>query len=111
MKTPLIVLGFLTAISPAFGQPFGLSNRVANTTLRLPATLPTMHPALMNAVNYFIPADNPFVGATHFNGTNINTNALRAEFWATGLRNPWRMSFDRVTGTLYIGDVGGGLRE
>jgi glucose/arabinose dehydrogenase len=111
MKTPLIFLGFLAALSPAFGQPFGLTNRVANTTLQLPAALPTTHPALMNAVNYFIPADNPFVGATHFNGTNINTNALRAEFWAVGLRNPWRMSFDRVTGTLYVGDVGGSLRE
>jgi len=71
---------------------------------------PNPHPALMNATNYFVPADNPFVGATQFNGIRI-TNTLRSEFWATGLRNPWRMSFDRVTDTLYVGDVGGGLRE
>ncbi|MEO7299608.1 MAG: PQQ-dependent sugar dehydrogenase [Verrucomicrobiota bacterium] len=71
---------------------------------------PRPHPALMNATNYFIPADNPFVGATMLNGTNINTNTLRAEFWAIGLRNPWRFSFD-TNGVIYCGDVGGGARE
>ena len=45
---------------------------------------------------YTIPADNPFV-------TNA---AVRDEIWAIGLRNPWRFSFDRTTGDLFIGDVG-----
>ncbi len=72
---------------------------------------PTPHAALMNATNYFIPSDNPFVGATQLNGTNINTNTLRAEFWAIGLRNPWRFSFDSLTSVLYCGDVGGAARE
>jgi glucose/arabinose dehydrogenase len=71
---------------------------------------PNPHPSLMNATNYFVPADNPFVGATQFNGRTL-TNAVRTEFWAVGMRNPWRMSFDDVTGTLYVGDVGGDLRE
>ncbi len=45
---------------------------------------------------YAIPADNPFVG----DGTTLD------EIWALGLRNPWRISFDRETGDLYIADVG-----
>jgi len=45
---------------------------------------------------YTVPADNPFVG---------NPNA-RPEVWSYGLRNPWRFSFDRANGDLYIADVG-----
>jgi len=45
---------------------------------------------------YLVPADNPFVGSA---------DAL-PELWAYGLRNPWRYSFDRATGDLWIADVG-----
>ena len=45
---------------------------------------------------YAIPADNPFVGDPE----------IRDEIWALGLRNPWRYSFDRLTGDLWIADVG-----
>jgi glucose/arabinose dehydrogenase len=45
---------------------------------------------------YTVPPSNPFIGQT----------AYRPEIWALGLRNPWRFSFDRQTGDLYIGDVG-----
>ncbi|MGZ5380574.1 MAG: PQQ-dependent sugar dehydrogenase, partial [Thermoanaerobaculia bacterium] len=50
---------------------------------------------------YGIPATNPFVGSA----------TARPEIWAYGLRNPWRFSFDRKTGDLYIGDVGQGAWE
>jgi glucose/arabinose dehydrogenase/mono/diheme cytochrome c family protein len=65
---------------------------------------PNPHPA--SFANYSIPADNPFVGATSFNGAPVNPASVRTEFWAVGLRNPWRFSFDPLTGHLYCGDVG-----
>ncbi len=50
---------------------------------------------------YSVPRSNPFYGAV----------PGRAEIWAYGLRNPWRMSFDRATGALFIADVGQGRWE
>ncbi len=66
--------------------------------------LPNPHPA--NTTNYFIPADNPYIGLTSFNGALVNPLSIRTEFYAIGFRNPWRFSFDPVTGFLYLGDVG-----
>ncbi len=48
-----------------------------------------------------IPPDNPFIALS----------SARGEIWAMGLRNPWRFSFDRATGDLWIGDVGQGAYE
>ena len=45
---------------------------------------------------YTVPKDNPFVG----------TADARGEIWTYGHRNPWRMAFDKVTGHLWVGDVG-----
>lgn len=50
---------------------------------------------------YVIPADNPF----------INDPAVLDEIWAFGLRNPWRFSFDKNNGDLWIGDVGQNIWE
>ncbi len=49
-----------------------------------------------DAAPYAIPASNP----------RANLPVERDEIWASGLRNPWRFSFDRITGDLYVGDVG-----
>lgn len=46
--------------------------------------------------SYSIPTDNPFVGA----------EGAREEIWAYGIRNPWRFSFDRTSGELWMADVG-----
>ncbi len=51
---------------------------------------------------YNIPADNPFVSTT---------DGILDEIYAIGLRNPWRWSFDRANGDMWIGDVGQGLWE
>jgi glucose/arabinose dehydrogenase len=53
---------------------------------------------------YGVPSDNPFRGIG-------GATDMPDEVWATGLRNPWRFSFDRLTGDLWIGDVGQGQRE
>ena len=45
---------------------------------------------------YAVPADNPYVGQ----------EGARPEVWLKGVRNPWRFSFDRTTGDLWVGDVG-----
>lgn len=50
---------------------------------------------------YAIPPDNPFV----------NDPSYRPEIWSLGWRNPWRFSFDRLTGDMWVGDVGQSTRE
>lgn len=70
---------------------------------------PNPHPA--SSTNYFIPADNPFVGVTNFNGHTFSATNVRTEFYAIGFRNPWRFNFDPATGLLYIGDVGQDVYE
>lgn len=55
------------------------------------------------SANYAIPAGNPYAGADPAGGCD--------EIWSSGLRNPWRWSFDRDNGDLFIGDVGQGAVE
>ena len=58
-------------------------------------------PTPSDTLPYTIPETNPFVG----------TPDAAEEIWAYGLRNPWKFSFDRVTGDLWIADVGQNLYE
>jgi glucose/arabinose dehydrogenase len=50
---------------------------------------------------YSVPPDNPFVGQAGY----------QPEIWSLGWRNPWRFSFDRLTGDMWVGDVGQNARE
>lgn len=80
---------------------------------------PNPHPSIPldgGIARFSIPKTNPFVAPPNgdwnglYNGSAV-TGTVRTEFWATGLRNPWRMSFDPVTGVLWCADVGQGQRE
>jgi len=66
----------------------------------------TTYPSAVHAGAYRIPADNPFIGAKVHGGRELDPGKIRTEIWATGLRNPWRFSFDPPTGRCFIGDVG-----
>lgn len=57
------------------------------------------HPS--DGLGYSIPTDNPFA----------RLEKARGEIWAYGMRNPWKISFDRKTGDLWVGDVGWELWE
>jgi glucose/arabinose dehydrogenase len=73
----------------------------ARLTGLLAAIVAIAAPAASAQAPYDVPPDNPFVG----------TPGARGEVYAYGLRNPFRWSFDRLTGDMYVGDVGGGVLE
>lgn len=70
---------------------------------------PNPHPGSYG--HYKIPKDNPFINVTRFDDRFIDPLKVRTEFWAVGLRNPWRIGFDPLTGKLFAGDVGQEKRE
>jgi uncharacterized repeat protein (TIGR03806 family) len=81
---------------------------------RLPTNVePNAHSGIvMNGANAFfkVPADNPFIGATSFNGLAL-TGTLRTEIFAIGFRNPWQFSWDTQNGEMWAADVGLDLWE
>ncbi len=83
-----------------FGDGGGAGDTYHNGQNRM-SWLGTLLRINVDTLPYTVPADNPFVG---------DAGAL-PEIWAFGLRNPWRFSFDRQTGDLYIGDVGQNIYE
>jgi len=93
--------GFLYIGSGDGGSANDPGNRAQNVNELLGKILriDVDHPAA--GFSYSSPSSNPFFGPT--NG--------RDEIYAYGLRNPWRFSFDRITGELYAADVGQGARE
>ncbi len=72
------------------GDPFGHAQNPASLLGKI------LRLDVNNGETYTAPADNPFA----------SDSAFAPEVWAMGLRNPWRFSFDRATGDLYIADVG-----
>ncbi|MFM1872955.1 MAG: hypothetical protein RL398_2377 [Planctomycetota bacterium] len=94
-----VAIGDGGSIPPAWpSDPFNHAQRgdsLLGKLLRLDVDNPA--PPLQ----YGIPAGNPFVGP----GNPLD------EIWALGLRNPWRFSFDRLTGDLWLADVGGQREE
>lgn len=75
---------------------------------------PTAHPAIprngSGQAAFSVPADNPLAPIWQGAGSNPQS-PLRLEFYAIGLRNGWRFSFDAPTGALWLADVGQGQRE
>jgi glucose/arabinose dehydrogenase len=78
------------------GSEGGDPDDAAQSLATLSGKLLRLDPTPTGAKGYRVPASNPFVGRP----------GARPEVWAYGLRNPWRFSFDRATGDLWIGDVG-----
>ncbi|RYD24405.1 MAG: hypothetical protein EOP88_00325 [Verrucomicrobiaceae bacterium] len=75
---------------------------------------PNSHPAIVlhgGFPLYEIPADNPFIGATSFNGFPVDPANVRTEFYAVGLRNPWQFTWDMPGGNFWVADVGYNTRE
>jgi glucose/arabinose dehydrogenase len=76
----------------AGGDPEGNAQNLSNHL----GTILRIDPRPQGDAAYTVPSDNPFV----------DDEAALPEIWQYGLRNPWRFSFDRATGDLWIGDVG-----
>jgi glucose/arabinose dehydrogenase len=83
-----------------------VDKRPGNPEPRPSANTTTIYTDGGGLAHYSIPADNPFVNATTYLGSPINTSTLRAEIFATGFRHIWRFSIDAPTGDIWVGDVG-----
>jgi glucose/arabinose dehydrogenase len=86
----------LLYIGTGDGGAGGDPERRATNPTDLLGKMLRIDPQPAGADPYTIPPDNPFVGVA----------GARPEIWSTGLRNPWRFSFDQATGDLWIADVG-----
>lgn len=83
------------------GGAGGDPDRYASDPSSLLGKMLRIDPAIADGQPYTVPDDNPFV----------DDGAYQPEIWSTGLRNPWRFSFDAETGDLWIADVGQDSRE
>ena len=94
-----------------FGEGGGEPNPQAQDDRYLFGKIIRINPAVASGrLPYSIPPDNPNAGNSACNGSGRG-RAPCPEVWARGLRNPWRFSFDRADGRLWVGDVGWGRFE
>jgi uncharacterized repeat protein (TIGR03806 family) len=101
--------GYLYA---GFGDGGGDPNPQAQDDKYLFGKIIRINPnASTGSVTYAIPSDNPNAGQPLCSATGRGGANNCPEVWARGLRNPWRWSFDRTTGRLWVGDVGWGSFE
>jgi glucose/arabinose dehydrogenase len=85
----------------------GNAQDITNNFLGKMLRIDPVDPDGMGPANYSIPPTNPMVADVGVPSDDLGDD----EIWAYGLRNPFRSSFDRITGDLWIGDVGQGARE
>jgi glucose/arabinose dehydrogenase len=94
-----------TGHTPGTGNAQDITNNLLGKMLRIDVNSDAF-PADASR-NYAIPPTNPFVAGVGIPGDDVGDD----EIWSFGLRNPFRASFDKITGDLWIGDVGQGQRE
>ena len=95
-----------------FGDGGGAPNPEAQDDKFLFGKMLRINPAgTTGGVPYSIPSDNPNAGNPGLCNATGRGAANCPEVWARGLRNPWRWSFDKVNGTLWVADVGWGSFE
>jgi len=94
--------GYLYISTGDGGPPFGSNGTSQDFTNLLGSIIRIDVDNPQDQLNYGIPPDNPLVN---------NNLGFREELYASGFRNPWRLAFDAVTGTLWTGDVGEFSRE
>jgi glucose/arabinose dehydrogenase len=85
----------------------GNAQDITNNLLGKMLRIDPLDPDGVGSATYSIPSTNPMVAGAGSSTDDIGDD----EIWAYGLRNPFRSSFDRITGDLWIGDVGQGARE
>lgn len=93
-------------VSTGDGGGAGDPNGNGQNLTTLLGTILRIDPRASGSAAYTVPPGNPYAGTAH-----DPVSGARDEIWSWGLRNPWRFSFDRMTGALAIGDVGQGQRE
>ncbi|MEM9079549.1 MAG: PQQ-dependent sugar dehydrogenase, partial [Verrucomicrobiota bacterium] len=93
-----------------------VDKKAGNLVPNADADIPRVGGGTSGEAYFSVPADNPFVGATLFNGVGVAASEVRTEIFVLGVRNPWQFSPEDVDGDgtvdeLWVGDVGRGVWE